>query len=88
MSSVSRRVFRSFAATACVLASIGVTRAQTAAPLKLLQTIPLPGIDGAMDHMDMDIQGQRLFIPAEQAGLVEVVDVKNGKRLRTISFVR
>ncbi len=88
MSSVSRRVFRSFAATACVIAGIGVTRAQTAAPLKLLQTIPLPGIDGAMDHMDMDIQGQRLFIPAEQAGLVEVVDVKNGKRLRTISFVR
>jgi hypothetical protein len=59
-----------------------------APPLKLLQTIPLPGIEGAFDHMDIDVQGQRLFIPAEQAGLVEVVDVKNGKRLRTISDVR
>jgi DNA-binding beta-propeller fold protein YncE len=88
----STRLFRIFAAIPCILASIGVaatTRAQTAAPpLKLLQTIPLPGFDGAMDHMDMDVQGQRLFIPAEQAGLVEVVDVKNGKRLRTISSVR
>jgi hypothetical protein len=65
------------------------TPAQTApAPLKLLRTIPLPGIDGAFDHMDLDVQGQRLFIPAEQAGLVEVVDVKNGRRIRTISDVR
>jgi len=64
-------------------------RAQSGAvPLKLLQTIPLPGIEGAFDHMDIDVQGQRLFIPAEQAGLVEVVDLKNGKRLRTISEVR
>ena len=62
--------------------------AQTApAPLKLLQTIPLPGIEGAFDHMDIDVKGQRLFIPAEQAQLVEVVDVKTGKRLRTISSV-
>jgi hypothetical protein len=79
-----------FAAIVFLMTSVGITtRAQTGAPpLKLLQTIPLPGIDGAMDHMDMDVQGQRLFIPAEQAGLVEVVDVKNGKRLRTISSVR
>ena len=92
MSRLSRRLFRIFAAILCILASIGIaatTRAQSAAPpLKLLQTIPLPGIDGAMDHMDIDVQGQRLFIPAEQAGLVEVVDLKNGKRLRTISAVR
>ena len=83
---------KSFAAIA-VFAAIGGfatrTLAQTATPpLKLVQTIPLPGIEGALDHMDLDVQGQRLFIPAEQAGLVEVVDVKNGKRLRTISSVR
>lgn len=64
-------------------------QAQTgSAPLKLLQTIPLAGIEGAFDHMDIDVQGQRLFIPAEQAGLVEVVDLKSGKRIRTITDVQ
>src|ERR1700757_3270709 len=59
-----------------------------AAPLKLLQKIPLPGVDGALDHMAIDVQGQRLFVPAEQHGTVEVLDLRTGKRIRTISAVR
>ena len=59
-----------------------------AAPLKLLQKIPLPGVDGALDHMAIDVQGQRLFVPAEQHGTVEVLDLRTGKRIRTISSVR
>ena len=58
------------------------------APLKLLQTIPLPGVDGALDHMAIDVAGQRLFIPSEQHGTVEVLDLRTGKRLRTISEAR
>jgi len=49
------------------------------APLKLLQTIPLSGVDGALDHMAIDVQRQRLFIPAEQHGTVEVLD-RTGSR--------
>jgi hypothetical protein len=55
------------------------------APLKLLQIISLPGVDGALDHMAIDVRGQRLFIPAEQHGTVEVLDLRTGKRIRTIS---
>jgi hypothetical protein len=55
------------------------------APLKLLEKIPLPGVDGALDHMAVDIQGQRLFVPAEQHSTIEVLDVRSGRRLRTIS---
>jgi DNA-binding beta-propeller fold protein YncE len=58
-----------------------------ATPLKLVQTIPLPGVPGALDHMGIDVQGQRLFIPAEQHHTVEVVDLRAGKRIRTISDV-
>jgi hypothetical protein len=58
------------------------------APLKLLQIIPLPGVDGALDHMAIDVRGQRLFIPAEQHGTVEVLDLRTGKRIRTISEAR
>jgi len=57
------------------------------APLKLAQKIPLPGVPGALDHMGIDVRGQRLFIPAEQHQTVEVVDLKAGKRIRTLSDV-
>jgi hypothetical protein len=46
------------------------------APLKLIQKIPLPGVPGALDHMGIDVRGQRLFIPAEQHQTIEVVDLK------------
>ena len=58
------------------------------APLKLLQTIPLSGVDGALDHMAIDVQRQRLFIPAEQHGTVEVLDLRTGNRIRTISAAK
>ena len=58
------------------------------APLQLLQTIPLPGVDGALDHMAIDVQRQRLFIPAEQHGTVEVLDLRTGNRIRTISAAK
>src|ERR1700732_3456652 len=57
-------------------------------PLKLLQTIPLPGVDGALDHMAIDVQRQRLFIPSEQHGTVEVLDLRTGNRIRTISAAK
>jgi DNA-binding beta-propeller fold protein YncE len=57
-------------------------------PLKLLQTIPLSGVDGALDHMAIDVQRQRLFIPAEQHGTVEVLDLRTGNRIRTISAAK
>src|SRR3984893_18499280 len=54
-------------------------------PLKLLQIIPLSGVDGALDHMAIDVQRQRLFVPSEQHGTVEVLDLRTGNRIRTIS---
>ena len=58
------------------------------APLKLLQTIPLSGVDGALDHMAIDVQRQRLFVPSEQHGTVEVLDLQTGNRIRTISAAK
>lgn len=60
-------------------------RQTTSGPLMLIQTISLAGVDGALDHMAIDTRRQRLFVPAEQHGTIEVVDVKSGKRIRTIS---
>jgi hypothetical protein len=54
-------------------------------PLKLVQTIPLPGVEGRIDHMNVDVQGKRLFMAALGNQTVEVVDLAAGKRLQSIT---
>jgi hypothetical protein len=46
--------------------------------LGLVETIPLPG-DGYMDHLTVDVQGQRLFISGEAAKSLITVDLVAGK---------
>jgi len=57
--------------------------AQTPA-LRLVQTIPLHGVQGRIDHMDVDLKGQRLFVAGLENGSLEVVDLKTSKSLRSI----
>src|ERR1700730_6538017 len=46
--------------------------------LGLVETIPLPG-DGYMDHLTVDVKGQRLFISGEAAKSLINVDLAAGK---------
>src|SRR5712672_3293793 len=46
--------------------------------LGLVETIPLPG-DGYMDHLTVDVKGQRLFISGEAAKSLITVDLRAGK---------
>jgi DNA-binding beta-propeller fold protein YncE len=46
--------------------------------LDLVQTIPLP-TEGYMDHMTVDIKGQRLFLCGENSYSLVVVDLRAGK---------
>lgn len=69
----------------------GALSAQTQAPqapLKLLQKIPLPGVQGRIDHMSVDMKGRRLFIAALGNETVEVVDLAAGKHIHTIPGLR
>ena len=52
---------------------------------QLKQTIPLPGVEGRIDHLDIDLSGQRLFVCALGNNTVEVVDLNKGERVHTIS---
>jgi YVTN family beta-propeller protein len=63
------------------------SQAQENQPLKLVQTIPMPGVQGRMDHLGVDVKGKRLFAAAlgENQNTVEVLDLKAGKRISTIS---
>lgn len=68
-----------------LLAWTPFARAQANAPLKLEQTIPLPDVQGRIDHLSLDVAGQRLFVSALGNNTVEVIDLKAGKRVHTIS---
>lgn len=65
--------------------SATVAQGQGTAPLKLEKTIELPGVQGRIDHMSIDLKGQRLFVSALGNNTVEVVDLNAGKRANTIS---
>jgi len=56
------------ACTLALLLSLGITaKAGDGAPLKLVATIPLPGLkDGDFDHFAPDVDGHRLFLTAEE----------------------
>lgn len=53
--------------------------------LKLKQTILLPGVEGRIDHFAVDSSGQRLFICALGNNSLEVIDLRNGERVHSIT---
>src|ERR1043165_6896529 len=53
--------------------------------MQLIQTIPLPNTSGRIDHLSIDLQGQRLFVAALGNNSVEVLDLKAGKVIHSIS---
>src|SRR6266576_1053091 len=58
---------------------------QASQPLRLEKTIELPEVQGRIDHLSVDVKGQRLFVSALGNNTVEIIDLKAGKRLKTIS---
>jgi DNA-binding beta-propeller fold protein YncE len=55
------------------------------APLALKTTIPLPDAKGRMDHLGVDLKGNRLFLAEIGNGGVEVIDLAGGKRLHMLT---
>ncbi|HEV2522661.1 MAG TPA: hypothetical protein VGT24_09810 [Candidatus Acidoferrales bacterium] len=69
---------------ALILAAIN-SPAQSDPPLRLIQTTLLPGYVGDFEHFAVDIKGNRLFLIAEDHETVEVLDLRSGKRIHTIT---
>jgi DNA-binding beta-propeller fold protein YncE len=53
--------------------------------LTLTKHIPLPNVKGRLDHFGVDLKGQRLFVAGVGNGTLEVIDLKAGQRVRTIT---
>src|SRR4030095_8898192 len=68
------------------LAALAIeAEAQNATPLRLVQTIPLANVEGRIDHMAVDLKGERLFVAALGNNSVEVLDLRAGKRIHSIT---
>jgi DNA-binding beta-propeller fold protein YncE len=64
-------------------------QAQEKAPLKLVETIPLPGLkDGDFDHFAPDVDGHRLFLTGEENGKVEILDTSTNKLIHTMEDIK
>jgi DNA-binding beta-propeller fold protein YncE len=68
-----------------ILAAVtGLSWAQSVQPLRLEKTIDLPDVQGRIDHLSIDVPGERLFISALGNNSLEIIDLKVGKRAQTI----
>jgi len=53
--------------------------------LKLEKEITLPGVKGRIDHIDIDVEGQIAYVAALGNNTVEVVDLKKGVVLHSVT---
>ena len=52
--------------------------------LRLVKTIPLPGVEGRFDHFALDAATGRLFLAALGNGTVEIIDANTGGRIGSL----
>ena len=65
-----------------------LSSAQAAQPLRMEKSIEMPEVQGRIDHLSVDVKGQRLFVSALGNNTLEVIDVKSGKRVKTIGQLK
>ncbi len=56
--------------------------------LTQVETIPLDGVEGRIDHFGLDAKGKRLFVSALGNDTVEVVNLAAGKVTQQIRSLR
>jgi len=74
------------AAAAIAIASLQA--ASTPAPLAPVGVIDLPGVEGRIDHLAVDMAASRLYVAALGNNTVEVLDLKNGSHARSLPGFR
>jgi DNA-binding beta-propeller fold protein YncE len=76
------------AAAALVGALIAVSHARAAEPLRLVAKIPLPNVEGRIDHFAWDEKNQRLLVAALGNNTVEIIDPAKGQVVGRIADLK
>lgn len=58
--------------------------AGASAPLRLIRTVPLPGVQGDFDHFTVDLEHDKLFLATEDHATLEVFNLHTGAHLASI----
>lgn len=74
------------AAVTIVLVSIQAASGQ--APFTAVGTIDLPGVEGRIDHLAVDMAAQRLYVAALGNNTVEVLDLKSSSHAKSVPGFR
>ncbi|MDG4897744.1 YncE family protein [Mesorhizobium sp. WSM4976] len=82
-----RTAIIAFAMAAMIQAAMDVCQAADA-PLIQVQSIPLENVRGRIDHMAVDVAGNRLFVAELGNDSVDIVDLKSGKVTGRISNLK
>src|SRR6266849_6820904 len=87
--SIAKFFLATFFVTSLTLATLLVSRGpaagQEAQPLSLETHIPLQNVKGRIDHLSVDLKGERLFVAAVDNHTLEVIDLKTGQRVHTLT---
>jgi len=67
-----------------VVISIATTQSREKEPLRLVQTISMPTVRGRIDHMAVDVEGERAFVAALGNNSVEVLHTRTGQTIGSI----
>jgi len=59
--------------------------AQQKPPLQLTQTVSVPAGARKWDHFGVDLKGNRLFVTSEEDPVVEVIDLRTNKHIRSLT---
>ena len=71
-----------------VIGAFVISTAMAQPALELVQTVPLPDVRGRIDHLGVDVDGERLFVAALGNDTVEVVDLRSGRRTIRLEHLR
>ena len=61
---------------------------QAVPPLRLEKTIEMPDVQGRIDHLSIDVKGERLFVAALGNNTLEIIDLRAGRRAKTIGQLK
>jgi DNA-binding beta-propeller fold protein YncE len=66
------------------LSAKALPSSSTSSPFSLVQTIVIPNVNGRIDHMAIDIRGQKLFVAELGNNSLDVIDLKEAKRIQSV----
>ena len=67
-----------------LIAALAIVAARADLPLVLVQTMPLPNVEGRIDHLAVDLSAQRLYVAALGNNTVEVLDLRSSRHERSV----